>query len=371
MKTYLVGGAVRDLLMGNPVQDRDYVVVGSTPELMLIQGYEQVGAAFPVFLNPETKEEYALARTETKNGVGYHGFDVAFGRDVTLQDDLSRRDLTINSIALDETTNEFIDPFDGIGDLNRKILRHTSDAFKDDPLRVIRLCRFAARFIDFKIDDVTWQLASKMVKDGELNYLPPERFATEIEKVFKTCSFAHLRRFFDLLHLLHVDEYVTFFRGINCKRLADLALKIKAVAPSKDHMTVFAAVAQGSPQFCMAIGDAEGSLMAELLKQNRQSCNDDSKPEALNRLLNRIGLHVHSKARLEMFCDVCEIAQSDRVTITFGRAPLMNGWNAVAGLSSMLAPELVAKGLTGSEIGREINLARLESLTAMLKLYNL
>lgn len=145
MEIYLVGGAVRDELLGIPVKDRDWVVVGATPDDMLTRGYRQVGADFPVFLHPQTREEYALARTERKQGHGYHGFTVYSAPDVTLEDDLKRRDLTINAVAQAED-GSLVDPFGGRNDLENRKLRHVSDAFSEDPLRILRTARFAARF---------------------------------------------------------------------------------------------------------------------------------------------------------------------------------------------------------------------------------
>ncbi|MDH3371178.1 MAG: multifunctional CCA tRNA nucleotidyl transferase/2'3'-cyclic phosphodiesterase/2'nucleotidase/phosphatase, partial [Gammaproteobacteria bacterium] len=145
MKIYLVGGAVRDKLLGLPVQDRDYVVVGATPDEMIANGFKPVGADFPVFLHPETKEEYALARTERKSGHGYKGFKVYAAPDVTLEDDLRRRDLTINAMAEDESGN-LIDPFKGEEDLRNGVLRHVSSAFSEDPVRILRVARLAARY---------------------------------------------------------------------------------------------------------------------------------------------------------------------------------------------------------------------------------
>ena len=184
LKTYLVGGAVRDKLLGLEPRDKDYVVVGSTPEKMVELGFEQVEASFPVFLHPETKYEYALARGEKKNGVGYRGFEIDFSPAITLEKDLSRRDLTINAIAFDEKNNSFIDPFNGILDLRAKVLRHTTEAFKEDPLRVLRLARFACRYSDFIVAEETIQLCKDMVLNGELNNLTPERVFKEMVKAF-------------------------------------------------------------------------------------------------------------------------------------------------------------------------------------------
>lgn len=181
MKVYLVGGAVRDRLLGLPVQDRDYVVVGATPEEMTALGFKPVGADFPVFLHPETKEEYALARTERKSGRGYKGFTVYAAPDVTLEDDLRRRDLTINAMAMDES-GQLIDPFGGRRDLEQGILRHVSPAFVEDPLRVLRVARFAARFATFRVADETLALMRSMSASGELDALVPERVWAETDK---------------------------------------------------------------------------------------------------------------------------------------------------------------------------------------------
>jgi tRNA nucleotidyltransferase (CCA-adding enzyme) len=182
-RTYLVGGAVRDDLLGLQADERDWVVVGSTPEEMLDRGFKQVGASFPVFLHPETGEEYALARTEKKQGHGYHGFNVDFHPAVTLEEDLIRRDLTINAIARD-SSGKLIDPYGGQGDLEQKILRHVSAAFVEDPLRVIRVARFAARFVPlgFRVHESTLELMREITQAGELQHLAPERTWREIER---------------------------------------------------------------------------------------------------------------------------------------------------------------------------------------------
>lgn len=183
MKVYLVGGAVRDQLLGYPVHERDWVVVGGTPDELLQQGFQQVGRDFPVFLHPETHEEYALARTERKQSAGYYGFTCDFNPHVTLEEDLMRRDLTINAMAMDEE-GVLIDPFHGQADLQQKLLRHVSNAFIEDPVRVLRIARFAARYhhLGFKLAEETRCLMVDMVKHGELAHLVPERVWQEWEK---------------------------------------------------------------------------------------------------------------------------------------------------------------------------------------------
>ena len=181
MQIYTVGGAVRDELLGREVQDRDFVVVGATPEAMVEHGFRPVGKDFPVFLHPDTHEEYALARTERKTARGYKGFQVHASPDVTLEEDLARRDLTINAIARDEH-GQLIDPYGGIDDLKAGILRHVSPAFVEDPVRVLRLARFAAHFNHFTIAPETQTLMQEMVRNGEIDALVPERVWQEMAK---------------------------------------------------------------------------------------------------------------------------------------------------------------------------------------------
>ncbi|MBM93648.1 MAG: multifunctional CCA tRNA nucleotidyl transferase/2'3'-cyclic phosphodiesterase/2'nucleotidase/phosphatase [Legionellales bacterium] len=205
MKVYLVGGAVRDQLLGQSVKDRDWVVVGATPEILRAQGYRDVGQDFPVFLHPETQEEYALARTERKVGQGYRGFECDAAVTVTLEEDLKRRDLTINAMAQD-SSGGLIDPFGGQNDLENRILRHVSDAFVEDPLRALRIARFAAKLPDFQIAEDTWALLLKMRDQGELSTLVPERIWQEI---IKALSELNPRRFFEVLDELGVLTAVT------------------------------------------------------------------------------------------------------------------------------------------------------------------
>jgi tRNA nucleotidyltransferase (CCA-adding enzyme) len=182
MKTYIVGGAVRDKLLGLPVSDRDHVVVGATVDEMLAAAFKPVGREFPVFLHPATHEEYALARTERKVAPGYAGFVFHAEPTVTLEEDLARRDLTINAIAEDEATHRLVDPFGGQRDLERRVFRHVGPAFVEDPVRILRLARFAARFADFSIADETLALMREMVARGEVDALVPERVWQEVSR---------------------------------------------------------------------------------------------------------------------------------------------------------------------------------------------
>lgn len=178
---YVVGGAVRDEILGLPCIDRDWVIVGATVEEFVALGFTPVGADFPVFLHPTTKEEYALARTERKNGHGYKGFVFHASAEVTLEEDLLRRDFTINAMAMNEK-GEVTDPYGGLADLQSKVMRHVSEAFEEDPLRVLRLARFLARFVDFEVHPDTVALCQKLVDNGELAYLVPERVGVELGK---------------------------------------------------------------------------------------------------------------------------------------------------------------------------------------------
>jgi tRNA nucleotidyltransferase (CCA-adding enzyme) len=181
MKIYAVGGCVRDQLLGLPVNDRDWVVVGATPQQMIERGFRPVGRDFPVFLHPQTHEEYALARTERKTAPGYHGFSFHAAADVTLDDDLARRDLSINAMALDED-GRLIDPWGGRRDLDARVLRHVGPAFAEDPVRILRLARFAARFADFSVADETMALMRSMAAAGEVDALVPERVWQELAR---------------------------------------------------------------------------------------------------------------------------------------------------------------------------------------------
>lgn len=240
MKTYIVGGAVRDILMGIAPKDIDYVVVGSTPEEMLAQGFEQVGADFPVFLHPETKEEYALARTERKTGPGYNGFETRFSPDTTLEEDLARRDLTINAMAmgLDEAV---IDPFGGRYDIERHILRHVSEAFQEDPVRILRIARFRARLgRNWTIAPETVKLCKEMILRGDLNDLTKERVLKEMEKALSEVN-AHL--FFNTLQELGAlrilfPEIANSIGHINGKSSKERYSRISESAEMDDRLGV-------------------------------------------------------------------------------------------------------------------------------------
>jgi tRNA nucleotidyltransferase (CCA-adding enzyme) len=226
MKTYVVGGAVRDELLGLPVRDRDHVVVGASPEDMLNAGFRPVGKDFPVFLHPDTQEEYALARTERKTGPGYKGFAVHAAPDVTLEDDLRRRDLTINAMARGDD-GALIDPYGGERDLHARLLRHVSPAFAEDPVRILRVARFAARF-DFRVADETLGLMRRMVEEGEADALVPERVWQEFSKGLME---PYPVRLFQVLACC----------GLLDKLCAECALAFDGDAPEDDRTRAFVA----------------------------------------------------------------------------------------------------------------------------------
>jgi tRNA nucleotidyltransferase (CCA-adding enzyme) len=257
MKTYLVGGAVRDALMGLPVQDRDWVVVGGSPQALLDQGYMPVGRDFPVFLHPVSKEEYALARTERNTAPGYRGFAVHAAPDVTLEQDLARRDITINSIAINADltraegqfviqSGDLVDPYGGRQDIANKVLRHVTPAFREDPVRILRLARFAARFTDFSVAPQTMALMQQMVADGEADHLVAERVWQEISRGLMEAQpsrmFAVLRDCGALQRLLpeldrlwgvpqNAQHHPKVDTGIPVMLVLDMAAKLNASLP--------------------------------------------------------------------------------------------------------------------------------------------
>lgn len=253
METFLVGGAVRDNLLKLDVVDKDYVVVGSNNKEMLKIGFKQVGQSFPVFLHPKTKEEYALARTEIKTGAGYQGFECIANEKVTLEEDLSRRDLTINAIA-QNNAGDYIDPHNGIADLNNKILRHVSPAFSEDPVRLLRAARFAAKFapLGFMIADETNLLMYKMVKQGEVDSLVTERVWQETEKALNTSMpqvyFESLRRcgalkvIFPELDALYGVPATKYFHGEIDTGMHNMMVVAKATELSTSPVVRFASL---------------------------------------------------------------------------------------------------------------------------------
>ena len=292
MQTYLVGGAIRDALLGRPGSDRDWVVVGATPEEMTAQGYLPVGRDFPVFLHPQTREEYALARTERKSAPGYRGFVVHASPEVTLEQDLARRDLTVNAIALPSEyagatpdLAHLVDPFQGRRDLQDKVLRHVTDAFREDPVRILRVARFAARFADFGIAPETLALMREMVAAGEVDALVPERVWQELARGLME---AKPSRMFELLR--------------ECGALAVLLPEVERLwgvpQPEAHHPEV------DTGRHLMLVLDMAARLEAPLAVRFACLVHDLGKGTTAPEVLPR---HIgHEKRSVELLREVCE-----------------------------------------------------------------
>ena len=304
MKTYIVGGWVRDRLLAEQGRhtrsgDRDWVVVGSTPEKMLALGYKPVGRDFPVFIHPTSGEEYALARTERKTAPGYHGFVIHAAPDVTLEQDLQRRDLTINAMALDER-NELVDPLNGRADLEARILRHIGPAFSEDPVRILRLARFAARFDEFSIAAETLAQARQMVADGEADALVPERVWQEITRGLMEDRPSRLLEVLQATGLLsrlapelHIDEEL----------LRALDRTVRVVAPLPTRVAVLCAgtpSADGARALLERLrADTESLQLARLLLENRTRLRDATGVEDMAAVLESTDA-LRRPARFEM-----------------------------------------------------------------------
>ncbi|WP_280154077.1 multifunctional CCA addition/repair protein [Piscinibacter sp. XHJ-5] len=284
MKSYIVGGAVRDALLGLPVNDHDWVVVGATPEQMVAAGFKPVGQDFPVFLHPQTKEEYALARTERKTAPGYHGFTFHADPSVTLEQDLERRDLTINAMARDEG-GALVDPFGGQRDLQAKRLRHVSPAFAEDPVRILRLARFAARFADFEVAPETQALMRQMVDAGEVDALVPERVWQELSRGLME---GRPSRMFEVLR--------------RCGALAQLLPEVDRLwgvpQPAAHHPEIDTGV------HLMLVLDMSARLAAPLTVRFACLCHDLGKGTTPPELLPRH--HAHEARSVKLLRDVAE-----------------------------------------------------------------
>lgn len=367
MESYLVGGAVRDELLGLPVKDRDWVVVGATPEQMLQQGFRQVGADFPVFLHPETREEYALARTERKQGRGYHGFTVYSAPDVTLEQDLQRRDLTINAMARSQS-GELIDPFRGEQDIRRKTLRHVSAAFSEDPLRILRTARFAARFqsLGFRVCDETMSLMSAMVAEGEVDHLVPERVWQEIQRALHERSPV---TFFDVLKqsgalkilIPELQDDTAFHAAmttLDCihEQNGTLAQRFAAVMSSlESHSCVDRAKALKAPNECHDLA----RLTTEFVPVLRDMGPREVTPEAILDLLDR----ADNWRRPERFSSLLTVLGC---TLPAERQSSLTLLQAAAQQAFGVDPKaLMARGIKGKALGeaiRQERLARIEHL---------
>jgi tRNA nucleotidyltransferase/poly(A) polymerase len=366
MKIYSCGGAVRDELMGNPASDFDYVVVGATEKEMLDAGYKPAGAFFPVFLHPTTGDEYALARKEKKSGVGHTAFTVEFDKDVTLAEDLARRDLTINAMAKDLETGEIVDPFRGQRDLKHKILRHTSVAFAEDPLRVVRLARFYARFEDFYVADETTRVSQKVVASGEMDTLSEERFWAEMNKMFRTCRKPD--RFFAALWNFYALTEVKFFKDLfgPVQTMEDLA-RIEEVAELAAHahpdfrLTAFVAAAG---KFVCDIKGTSVEMM-KLHKAMQAVRNLDDETSGLDMLvfLQSIGAVSKPSKTLE---NLVKLLTLDRVTLC-SRMSVGELTSVCEAAHSVKSDEPMFAGLEGIALGYAMNKERVKRIDEVLK----
>jgi tRNA nucleotidyltransferase (CCA-adding enzyme) len=343
VKTYVVGGAVRDELLGLPVKDRDHVVVGSTPQEMERAGYKPVGKDFPVFLHPTTHEEYALARTERKSGRGYKGFTVHASPDVTLEEDLKRRDLTINAMAKGDD-GTIVDPFGGRKDLERKILRHVSEAFAEDPVRILRTARFAARF-GFAVAPETMALMKKMVSSGEADYLVPERVWQELAKG------------------LMEDEPERMFEVLEAA-----GLQQKLLPEVRERMGLTGSLAVRFARLAWPLQESEVQALCERLKvpnevrelallacRNRVALRGSrlASPEALLELLKRSDAF----RRPERFHELLEVAKRDKPIVDTARVE-----RALEAAKAVDAGAIAAQASDPKQIAQLIDEARVQAI---------
>ena len=408
MKIYLVGGAVRDRLLGRVGGDRDWVVVGGTPEAMQAQGFRPVGKDFPVFLHPETGEEYALARTERKSGRGYKGFVVHTSPDVSLDDDLLRRDLTINAMAQDEH-GLVIDPHGGQADLAARVLRHVSPAFGEDPVRILRLARFAARFPDFSVAPDTLALMRQMVDEGEVDHLVPERVWQELARgmmevrpsrlfeVLRDCG-ALARLLPELDALWGVPQRAEYHpeidTGVHAMMVMDMSARLQAPLPVRyaclghdlgkgqtpaDVLPRHLGHEGRSVRLLKAVGDRlrvpnDCRELAEVVAREHGNIHASAQLSAAAtvRLLERCDA-IRKPQRFHDILLACECDARGRL-----------GWHdrpypqaerlrqalaaALATDTAQLSAEALARGLSGPRIGEHIQQARIQAVAKALSL---
>lgn len=401
MKTYLVGGAVRDKLLGYPFHEKDWVVVGATPEIMEQQGFTPVGKDFPVFLHPNTKEEYALARTERKTGRGYAGFSFYCGEDVTLEDDLIRRDLTINAMAEDEN-GKVVDPHGGQQDIANKKLRHVSDAFLEDPVRILRIARFAARYyhLGFTIADETNALMRAMVNNGEVDHLVAERVWKEMERALgenapeifiqslRDCGalarlFPELDALFGVpqtaIHHPEIDTGIHTLMSLQqaakmtnniCVRFATLLHDLgKGTTPKEEWPRHIAHEEQSLPlvkNLCDRIGAPKDYReLALIAAQWHTHCHRalELKPATLLKVLQLTDAFRRPE-RFDNFLICCEADARGRTGFEERDYPHANYFRgALECCQKVEAKDISSRGFIGKEFGDEINRIRLVALT--------
>jgi tRNA nucleotidyltransferase (CCA-adding enzyme) len=400
MKRYCVGGAVRDALLGLPVKERDWVVVGTTPEEMAAAGYKPVGKDFPVFLHPQTKEEHALARTERKSGRGYHGFTFHTGPEVTLEDDLARRDLTVNAIARTDD-GELVDPHGGRRDLDARLLRHVSPAFAEDPVRILRLARFHARFapLGFRVADETLALARQMVAAGEVDALVAERVWQETAKAltlerpsvfFQTLRDCHaLARVMPELDALfgvpqRADYHPEVDSGVHTLMCVDAAARMgfalpvrvsallhdlgKARTPKGEWPSHKQHERRGVPlveQFCERLRvPADCRELAVIHTREHLIVHQarELRPDTLLEVLERVDA-ARRPERFELLLQACLSDARGRTgfeNCDYPQVPYLR--EAAHVMLSVQAGDLAGTGLTGAAIGAEVHQRRLARL---------
>jgi tRNA nucleotidyltransferase (CCA-adding enzyme) len=401
MRTYLVGGAVRDQLLQRPVSDHDHVVVGATPDDMLALGYKPVGKDFPVFLHPKTGEEYALARTERKTGRGYHGFAFHAEPGVTLEQDLARRDLTINAIAMDEQ-GALVDPFDGARDIRERVLRHVSPAFVEDPVRLLRVARFAARFapLGFTVADETMELMRRMVAEGEVDHLVPERVWQETRRALgepQPSAFLRVLResgalavlFPEIDALYGVPQRAEFHpevdTGVHVEMVVDMAARIapgnelvgfcalthdlgKALTPADvlprhiGHEQAGVAPLRGLAARLRV--PTEYAALAEQVCREHLNAHRafELKPATVLRLLGALDA-LRRPERLEVFLAACAADKRGRLGHEDDAYPQADYLRAARDAAAAIgAAPFVARGLAGPAIGAALEKARTDAI---------
>jgi tRNA nucleotidyltransferase (CCA-adding enzyme) len=401
MQIYLVGGAVRDQLLGKPVKDRDFVVVGSTPAQMIAAGYKPVGQDFPVFLHPTSKQEYALARTERKTGRGYAGFSFHADESVSLEDDLRRRDLTINAMAM-APNGEIVDPYNGQGDLQHRLLRHVSDAFVEDPVRLLRIARFAARYapLGFRIAPETLDLLREMVRNGEVDHLVPERVWAELSRALTenrpSVFLRTLRHSGALAKLLPevdalygVPQRAEFHPEIDCGIHQEMVSdRISEIAP-QDTIAAFCALTHDLGKGVTATDILPKHIeheingvplvigLCERLKVPREFqemavlvCREhlhlhrlgELKDNTILKLLERFDAF-RKPGRISVFALACEADKRGRLGLRDGDYP-QGKWlrQLLEAAKHVDTAALIADGLQGPALGDAIRLARLHAI---------
>ena len=415
MQVFVVGGAVRDALMGLPVNDRDWVVVGGTPEAMTAQDFVPVGKDFPVFLHPQTREEYALARTERKTAKGYKGFAVQAAPDVTLEEDLARRDLTVNAMAVPEAlahqpsstwAGHIIDPFGGQGDLQAKVLRHVTEAFAEDPVRILRLARFAARFADFSVAAETMALMRQMVEDGEVDHLVPERVWQELARglmserpsrmfeVLRTCG--ALKVLLPELDLLwgvpqRPEYHPEVDTGVHMMLVMDMAARLNMPVAVRVACLMHDLGKGNTPADVLPrhIGHESRSVkllqkvcerlrvptdckeLAEVVAREHGNIHRSAAlgPEALMRLLDRCDA-IRQPERFARVLQACECDARGRLGLEESAYPqaerLLKAQQAALSVETApIAQAATAQGLKGPQIGEQISKARVKAVASL------